>query len=83
MADLRIGNEYGTFEELMVAISAYEKANFVNFYKRNSRTIDGMKKRAKNRKFNPAIEYTELDFCCIHGGRNPKSKSRGQRPSQR
>ena len=31
----------------------------------------------------PKLVYSEITYCCIHGGRNYSSKSSGKRPNQR
>ena len=74
--------EFSTYEELEKEIEKYQKDKFVQFFKRDSRTIENAKRRAPNREFSNLIKYSELVYSCIHGGKKYKSKSTGKRPKQ-
>ena len=43
--------EFSTYEELEKEIEKYQKDKFVQFFKRDSRTIENAKRRAPNREF--------------------------------
>ena len=78
--------KFGSFSDIEKAVSDYEQQNFVQLYKRNTRTIAVYAKRCPNRnlleKANKALKYAEIDLCCNHGGRdNFKSRGTGQRPN--
>jgi len=77
-----LDGEFSSFGELESSVRQYEKRNFVELYIRSSRTIEGMKKRAPKRMFNDELKFGELQYACIHGGRNYNSKSKGARPNQ-
>lgn len=76
------GATFTSFEELEKEIIKYQRENFVQLYKRDSRTIDAALRRAPNRKFNPSIQYSKVVYSCIHGGKKFKSESKGKRPQQ-
>ena len=73
-----VGDSFESFDALQVKIKAYERVHFVQFWRRDSCTIEAAKKRL-DRPLNPALMYYELKFCCIHGGQNFKPKGNGQR----
>ena len=78
-----IGSEFTTYTQLSSAIKNYEAANCITLYTRSSRTIQAARRRAPNRHFSELLVYSELDYACIHGGRDYKSHSKGIRKSQR
>ena len=41
------------------------------------------RKRATRRDMNDDLIYSELDYACVHGGREYKSHARGKRKCQR
>ena len=79
---LVVDAEFSTYEDLEKEIDSYQKEHFVQFYKRDSRTIANALRRAPNREFNKDIKYSELVYCCIQGGKKYKSGSTGKRPQQ-
>ena len=77
---LCVGDSFSTFQELDNKLKAYEKAHFVQFWKRDARTIEAAKKRRRLNKFlKPELRYYEIKLCCIHGGQRFKSKGKGSR----
>ena len=50
--------------------------------KTDSRTVKAVAARCPNKNFNDAIVYSELKYTCNHGGKNFKSKSKGDGPNQ-
>jgi hypothetical protein len=45
-------------------------------------SIQAAAKRCPKKKFNPDLQYSEVDFRCVHGGKHFKSQSKGIRPNQ-
>ena len=82
MADITVGDTFSSFEDLERRIDKYQKQHFVQFYKRDSRTIESSIRRATNKKYNAAIKYTHVTYSCINGGRKFTSYSKGRRPHQ-
>ena len=80
------GDCFLTFTALDEAINEYMKVNFVQLYKRNTRTINGFKKHFPSKSalsISPDLKYGEIDYHCIHGGKKFVSKIQGARPNQR
>ena len=76
--ELNIGEEYSSLQEL-----SWEESNFVTLYTRSSRSVEASKKRAPKRKFNDELKFSKLDYACVHGGRDYKSKSTNKREKQK
>ena len=72
------GQEFYSFEELSEGVKNWEKKNFVTLYTRSSRSIE-----AANRTFLDKLKFSELDYACVHGGREYKSKATQRRPCQK
>ena len=78
-----VGETFGSFSELQDKKDAFEKSNFVQLYIRRSRTIEAAAKRAPKKQFNVDLKYYEIEYSCIHGGKDFKSTSTGERPNQK
>ena len=78
--DLISGQEFSSFEELSKSVQEWEKKNFVTLYTRSSRSA---KKRTPNRTYLDELKFSELDYACVHGGREYKSKATQSRPCQK
>ena len=79
---IEVGSVFDSFSALEEEISRFQKNNIVQFYVRDSRKIEAAKRRALNKKFNENLVYSEIVYCCIHGGKAFKSESKGERPYQ-
>ena len=75
---LAVGESFESFEELKLKVKQYEEKHFVQFWIRDSRTVDSAQKRL-TKKLNEKIKYYEVVFCCVHGGKKFKSKGEGRR----
>ncbi|KAG1650979.1 Zinc finger SWIM domain-containing protein 3 [Nymphon striatum] len=82
MAELAKGDEFSTFVDLSAAIARWEVVNFVQLYKRSSRSIAAASKRLTKKSFSADLQFAEVDYACIHGGRRLITSSTGQRPNQ-
>ena len=51
----------------------YESTHFVQFWKRDARTIGASKKRL-DKFLKPELKYYELKYCCIRDGQVFKAK---------
>ena len=74
-----VGDKFGTFQELENALESYKKECFVDFWKRDSRTIEASRKRGVDRPLKSKLKYFELRYCCIHGGQRFKPRRQGVR----
>ena len=81
--DLISGQEFSSFEELSKSVQEWEKKNFVTLYTRSSRSVEAAKKRTPNRTYLDELKFSELDYACVHGGREYKSKATQSRPCQK
>ena len=77
------GQEFFSFEEVSESVKKWEKKNFVTLYTRSSRSNEAARRRAPNRTFLDKLKFSELDYACVHGGREYKSKATERRPCQR
>ena len=79
---IEIGSAFSSLSALEEEIGRFQKNNSIQFYIRDSRKIEAAKRRAPHRKFNENLVYSEILYCCIHGGKNFKCRSKGERPNQ-
>lgn len=77
------GQEFCSFEELSQSVKRWEENKFVTLYTRSSRSIEAARRRAPNRTFLDRLKFSELDYACVHGGREYKSKATQRRPCQK
>ena len=80
--DFSVGDTFSSYTQLEEKLKSYQSTNYVQMWKRDSRTIVTAQKRMPNRRFNPDIKYCELWYSCVHGGRKHISNSQAQRPHQ-
>ncbi|KAL1489710.1 hypothetical protein ABEB36_013646 [Hypothenemus hampei] len=78
MEKVVIGGQFDTYEDFVEALNLYCNANYVNFYKREARTITAARKKT-DRFLNPKLKYYQLKYSCIKGGKMFKSTGNGQR----
>ena len=78
------GQEFCSFEEVSESVKKWEKKNFVTLYTTgSSRSIEVARTQAPNRTYLDKLKFTELDYACVHGGREFKSKATTRRPYQK
>ena len=83
VGSLSVGQAFSSFEELSRALKLWEESECVTLYTRSSRTVAANRKRATRRHMNDDLIYSELDYACVHGGREYKSHARCKRKCQR
>jgi len=81
--NISVGDAFGSFNELEKAIEQYENTNFVKLYRRDSRTIAGLKKRCPKRVVSSDLKYANITYACIHGGKKFKSRGTGKQLNTR
>ncbi len=67
--DLAKGSKFDSYTGIENALQEYEKKNFVQFYKRSSRSIEVFEKRYGKKIDNKDLMLCELHLHCFHGGR--------------
>ena len=75
----KTSEELKDFSSLEIAIQQYQKEENIQFFRRNSRTIEKTQPRMPDEKLNERLKYYEISFHCIRGGKNFKSRSTGMR----
>ena len=73
-----VGDSFRSFSELEEKLQIFKAKKYVEFWRRDARTIKAVQNRL-NRAINPSLKYYELKYCCIHGGREFKPKGKGIR----
>ena len=48
---LKLNTTFDSYDELKESVAHYQRTNFGQLYKRDSRTIEAMKKRAPNKNY--------------------------------
>ena len=83
---LRVGANYKSLTDLECALKKFQQDNYVQLYKRISRKL-GTGSKYKNMEVAESavglLIYKELDYSCIHGGKNFSSTCSGQLPNTR
>ena len=81
---LTVGDKFQSFALWEEAVKKYELENYVQLWRRDARTIQAAKKRlisTTDRQFNEDLQYYELKYCCIKGGRKYTTRTSGSRPN--
>ena len=76
-----VGERFSTYKQLKEKVELFEKANSIQFGYRDSRTLEGAKKRIPKRveRANSELKYYSIHLTCMFGGRKFKSRSTGLR----
>ena len=76
-----VGEKFALFEAFQSKLEHHKNVAFTEFWKRDSRTICGARKRGVERPIKPELRYYELEvkYCCILGGQTFKAKGKGKR----
>ncbi len=61
-AKFTVGDKFPSLEELETALDRYKKKNYVDFWRRDSRTIAAAQKRGVNRSLNAELKYYEISI---------------------
>ena len=82
-----IREKFRSISELKDKVEDFEKANFVQLYIRQSRSVKVAVKQARKKQFNEELidkySQAEIEYSCFHGGRVFKSTSTGERSNQK
>ncbi len=80
---LQNGQEFCSFGESGKKLKKRGKEIFFVPYTRSSRSIEAARRRAPKRTFLDKLKYSEIDYACVHGGREYKSQSTQKRLCQK
>ena len=67
--NLNVGDKFSTFSQLEVKIRQYELQKKVEFYKRDSRTIESARKGGIKRDIREELKFYQIRYSCINGGK--------------
>jgi hypothetical protein len=70
-----VGEKFSSFEELDKKINAYTRKTYIDLYRKEARTIAAAvkEKRISSKKVkNNTLKYSEIQYSCIHGGKQFK-----------
>ena len=70
-----VGDQFHGYQELEIKINVFQERNGVQLWKRDSRTITAAARRS-DKLINQSLEYSELCFCCINGGKSTMAKEK-------
>ncbi|XP_076100949.1 uncharacterized protein LOC143070591 [Mytilus galloprovincialis] len=79
---INVGDTFSSFSALNTRIRQYEVQNNIEFYKRDSRTIESARKRRIKRELSEDLQFYQIRYSCINGGKEHNSKTNGERPKQ-
>ena len=81
MMALSVGDTFQSYEELSERIREFDAQNHIQFYHRDSRTLQGAKKCAPSsvEKANVSLKYFTIDLACLFGGKGYNAKEKGVR----
>ncbi|CAG5126720.1 unnamed protein product [Candidula unifasciata] len=78
---LQEGVEFESFDAFQAAMEQYEDANFVQFSRIDSRSVEKAQETSLSKTYNPQIKFSQLTYACTFGPRKGPSKSTGIRNS--
>lgn len=61
---LKVGDKFSSFKEWQTRLDEVSRANFVRFWKRDSRTIEAAKRKVR-RPLKPELEFYQLRYSCF------------------
>ena len=73
-----VGEKFPSLEAFESKLERHKNVVFAEFWKRDSRTISGARKRGVEKSIKPELKYYEVKYCCILGGQWFKAKGKGK-----
>ena len=78
MVSFVVGEEFSSLHELEEKIKRFCSANFVDVYRRDSRSITNAIKRGTiscKKEINNELKFYEIKYACVHGGKRYEMES--------
>lgn len=75
MDTFEIGTRFPNYKSLTEALDNFSIQNKCKFWKRDARTINSSRAIGVVKYLHPDLQYYELKFTCIYGGKDFKSQS--------
>ncbi|CAC5411152.1 unnamed protein product [Mytilus coruscus] len=79
---INVVDKFHSFSALNTRIRQYELQKKIEFYKRDSRTIESAGKRGIKRELSEDLKFYQIRYSCINGGKEHQNKTNGERPKQ-
>lgn len=76
-----IGDLFDSYEDLENKLDAYSQRNFVHYWRRDSRTVNGAHMKT-SRPICEKLKYYSVKYACIYGGQKFLPRGAGRRQSQ-
>lgn len=70
--------QFSTFEELSQRLSVHCKNDFVYYWRRDSRTVEGAHLKT-SRPISKKLKYYSVKYACVFGGQKFTTRGRGER----
>ena len=74
-----VGEKFPSLEAFESKLKCHKNVFFAEFWKRDSRTISGVRKRGVEKSIKPELKYYEVKYSCILEGQTFKAKGKGKR----
>jgi len=76
------GEEFTSYAELRDKISEFERTEFFQLNVQRSKSIEAARRRTPTKNCKDDLKCSEINLVCIHGGKDFKTTSKGERPGQ-
>lgn len=76
-----MGELFDSYEDLEYKLDTYSQRNFVHFWRRDSRTVNGAHMKTA-RPICEKLKYYSVKYACIYGGQKFLPRGAGRRQSQ-
>lgn len=73
-----VSEQFSTFEEFLQRLNTHSKHDFVYYWRRDSRTVQGAHLKTA-RPISPKLKYYSVRYACVFGGEKFSTRGRGER----
>lgn len=70
--------QFATYEELLERLNMHSKHDFVYYWRRDSRTVEGAYLKTA-RPISKRLKYYSVKYACVFGGQKFSTRGRGER----
>ena len=79
---VHIGQHFDSFLAFESFKERYQNTEYVQFYRRDSRTVEAPVARCPKKTLNPAIKFYEATYHCVRGGKKHKPTGTGKKETR-
>lgn len=76
-----VGEQFNSYEELLLRLEKHSLADFVHYWRRDTRTVEGAVMKT-TRPIAKRLKYYSLRYACVHGGQKYSTRGQGRRNTQ-